>query len=320
MKHIAKQIHDHITNKATKIIVVPHQNPDGDAVGAATAFMEYLLHHGKKAVIFCTTPVGEKWKFLHHADQITSDPSVFKDPEVDTIVMLDSGDLRYAGVDELLKDHKALLINIDHHATNELYGHLNMVDPTAASTTEVLYRLFKHTNTPFNQHSATSLLTGFYYDTDSFTNAATSADAMGIASELMRAGGNVHAVQSNTIKNRSLTSLKFLGTVLSRLQEYEPLGLTYTYITKEDMKENKVTEADGEGIANLLNNLGDTRMALILREIDDGKVKASFRTIHHDVDVAVIAKKFGGGGHKKAAGFTTTGTIQEVLQKILTTA
>jgi phosphoesterase RecJ-like protein len=293
---------------------------DAVAVGAATAFMEYLLHHGKKAVIFCTTPVGEKWKFLHHADQITSDPSVFKDPEVDTIVMLDSGDLRYAGVDQLVKDHKALLINIDHHATNELYGHINMVDPSASSTTEILYRLFKHTNTPFNQHSATSLLTGFYYDTDSFTNAATSADAMAVASDLVRSGGNIHAVQNNAIKNRSLASLKLLGTVLSRLQKYEPLGLTYTYITKQDIENNNITESDSEGIANLLNNLGDTRMALILKETTDGKVKASFRTIHHDVDVAEIAKKFGGGGHKKAAGFTTSGTIEEVLQKILTTA
>jgi phosphoesterase RecJ-like protein len=102
-------------------------------------------------------------------------------------------------------------------------------------------------------------------------------------------------------------------------QKYEPLGLTYTYITKEDIAENQLTEADSEGIANLLNNIGDTRMALILKEIPDGKIKASFRTIHHDVDVSEIAKKFGGGGHKKAAGFTTNGTIQEVLQKILTT-
>lgn len=318
MQHIAEQIHTHI-QQAQKIVVVPHQNPDGDAMGSATAVLHYLHHLEKPGVIFCITPISARWHFLHHSEHATSDPAIFTDKNVDTIIVLDSGDLAYAGIKQLLENHSATIINIDHHNTNEGYGHLNMVIPTASSTTEVLYRFFKHNNIPFNDKMATSLLTGFITDTDSFTNAATSAEALAAASDLVRHGGNLHTVNDSTIKNKTVESLKLWGTVLSRLKKHEVLNLTYTYITHADLTEHNFGEQETEGIANLLNNLDDTTIALILKETGDGHIKGSFRTTKEGVDVSELAKKMGGGGHKKAAGFTTKGTIDEVLNKILTT-
>jgi phosphoesterase RecJ-like protein len=318
MLHLSRQIHGHLVKHATKIIIIPHKNPDGDALGSATAFMGYLNHLKKDAQIFCVTPVAEKWHFLEHSKHITTDPNVFQDPNVNTIVVLDSGDLPYAGVDKLLAPLAAKIINIDHHATNNFFGHFNLVLPAASSTTEVLYNFFKHNYIPFTKNMATSLLTGFITDTDNFSNSATSAEALAAASDLIRQGARLNAVTTSTIKNKSIETLRMWGEVLSRLKRHEALGLAYTYITRSDLQKYNFTESEGEGIANFLNNLGDTQIALILKETLDGHIKGSFRTTHDDVDVSEIAKKMGGGGHKKAAGFTTSGTIDEVLQKILT--
>jgi phosphoesterase RecJ-like protein len=319
MTQLTKQIHQLFT-QAHHIVIIPHQNPDGDAMGSATAFMEYLNHLQKKGTIFCATPISEKWHFLHHPRFSTCDPELFKDTSIDLIVVLDSGDLRYAGVDHLVKDHPAKIINIDHHQTNEHFGHFNLVIPTAASTTEVLYTFFRHNHIPYTPRMATALLTGFITDTDSFTNAATSADAMAAAGELLRHGGNLHTVTGSTVRNKSLESLKLWGIALSRLQKHEPLDITYTYITQEDLKECNIQENEVEGIANLLNNLENTKIAMVLKQTSEGSVKGSLRTTRDDVDVSLIAQKMGGGGHKKAAGFSASGTIQEVLNTILTSA
>lgn len=318
MDHIAKQIHHHL-KQAKLIIIIPHQNPDGDALGAATALYEYLQGLEKTVHIFCATalPPG-RWNFLQHSGRVTTNPEVFNLVGVDTIIVVDSGDLRYAGVEALVKNHSATIINIDHHATNEHFGHFNLVIPTAASTTEVLYRFFKIGQAKLNKKVATSLLTGLITDTDSFSNAATSAEMMHAASDLIRYGGNLQTVTKATLKNKSLNTLRLWGVILERLKKHEPLNLAYTYMTRADLATHGLSDSESEGIANFLNHLEDSKIALMLKETTDGKIKGSFRTTHDDIDVTVFAKRLGGGGHKKAAGFTTDGTIEEVLNRILT--
>ncbi len=315
MNHLHHQIHHHIQN-AHKIVVVPHQNPDGDALGAATAFYEYLLTLGKDASIFCITPPTHKLHFIPHADKVSAHHHVITNPKVDTIVVVDSGDLKYNGIADLVKNHPATIIDIDHHITNERYGHLNLVMPGASSTCEILYHYFHHNHVPVNQKMATSLLAGLSTDTGNFTNSATTASALNASSELIRSGGNFNLVTDSTLRSKSVGALRLWGKVLSRLTVDDITGITYTFLTATDMAECGVPDSESEGIANFLNNLEDNKIALILKETTDGKIKGSFRTTRDDIDVAKLAKLFGGGGHKKAAGFTTTGTINEVLETI----
>ena len=317
MQPIARQIHHHIL-KARKIVIVPHQHPDGDALGAATAFYEYLVGLKKDAAIFCVTPPSHKLNFLPHASLVTAHQPVITDPAVDTIVVLDSGDLRYNGIANLVKNQAAAIINIDHHITNERYGHINLVRPQASSTCEILYHYFHANHLPINQPMATSLLAGITTDTGNFTNAATTASALSVGGELIRSGGNLNLVAAGTVQNKSVSALRLWGAVLSRLATDEPSGITYTYVTQKDLVASGNPDAESEGIANFLNNLDGNRIALILKEAPDGKIKGSFRTTRDDVDVSALAKKLGGGGHKKAAGFTVSGTIEEVLEKVLT--
>ncbi|EKD43482.1 MAG: Phosphoesterase, RecJ protein, partial [uncultured bacterium] len=145
----------------------------------------------------------------------------------------------------------------------------------------------------------------------------TSESAMAAAGDLIRRGGNINLINEHVVRNKSINLLHLWGAVLNRLNKHEALDMVYTYITQADLTTHLVSENDSEGIANFLNNLDEGKMALILKETSDGKIKGSFRTTKDDVDVSALAKKMGGGGHKKAAGFSTIGTIHEVLEKIL---
>ena len=315
--HRASAIHKQIL-KAQKILIVPHQNPDGDAIGSAAAFHEYVTGLGKAAIIFCATPSNPSLSFMLRGTPIHSDPKHFSDKDIDTIVTVDGGDLKYLGIDKFVKDHPATIINIDHHATNVHFGNLNLVITTAASTTEILFRYFRHNGIRINPKMATALLDGLTYDTNYFTNAATSSTALYASGELILSGGNLELITKNTLKNKSITMLKLWGKAFSRLQKDERLDLTYTYLTQADFKELNVSEDDASGISNFLNVLENASAILLLIEMADNKIKGSFRTTRNDVDVSALAKKLNGGGHKKAAGFTADGTIEEVLKVILT--
>lgn len=301
---------------ANKLAIIPHQNPDGDALGSAAAFYEYVTKLGKEAVIFCATTAHSKLAFIPKALDIITDPAALAD--IDTVVVLDSGDLRYAGVDKFLTNHPAAIINIDHHITNERYGKYNLVIPTASSTSEVLYHYFYHNHIPIDKIMATALFTGLTTDTGNFTNSATTASALKVGGQLLRSGGNLKTVYDGTTRNKTVDTLKLWGLALSRLVKHEGHNLAHTYITRADLLECNVPDHESEGIANFLNNLDDANITLILKETAEGTIKGSFRTTKDNVDVAAMAKKLGGGGHKKAAGFTQSGTVAEVLEKILT--
>jgi phosphoesterase RecJ-like protein len=315
MNVMSQKIHTHLL-QAKKTIIVPHQNPDGDAIGSAAALLEFMEQNNRPTEIFCTTTIPTKFGFIPHSHRIQNTESIFLDHAVDTIVVLDSGDLRYAGIDHLLHNHPATIINIDHHPTNENYGHYNLVVPTASSTTEILYYFFQTIRAPINHRLATALLTGLTTDTDNFSNAATKSNTLQIASELIRAGGNLNLINNKTIKNKNINTLRLWGVILGRLQKHPKTNITYTYVLQTDLEKYEVDETESEGIANFLNRLNDTPIVLILKETKNGKIKGSFRTTEENTDVSRLAKIFDGGGHKKAAGFTTEGTVQSVWEKI----
>ncbi len=317
MRKITLQIYDRL-KRAHTIVIVAHPNADGDALGSACALYEHLQKIGLKADIFCTTPLNPRLAFLPHSEKLQTDPEIFANPKLDTIIVLDSGDLQYAGIHNFVKNHPAEIINIDHHHTNQKYGHHNLVISTASSTAEVVYHFLRHVQAQISHRMATSLLTGIITDTDNFTNSATSDTAMAAAGDLIRRGGNLNTINEHVVRNKSINLLRLWGDVLNRLNKHIDLDMVYTYITQKDLDNHQVSETESEGIANFLNNLDEGKMALILKETNEGKIKGSFRTTKDDVDVSAMAKKMGGGGHKKAAGFTTTGTIDEVILKITT--
>ena len=323
-KRTAKQIYNKILI-AKRVLVISHQNPDGDTLGSALAMIRFLESIGKPCTSFCATEVSERMAFLPGVKKVKSNTQIFEDPDIDLIIVLDSGDLRYAGVSQHVEnmDTKPTIINIDHHPTNERYGDINLVIPTAPSTTAILYKFFVVNNIPIDSTIAACLLTGLVTDTGNFTNAATTPAALKIGSQLVIRGGDLKLINEWTLKDKSVDGLKLWGTVLQRLEHHVELDIVFTFVTQEDILKHNVGETEIEGIANFLNNLEDGRAGLILKEQNDGNIKGSFRTTRDDVDVASFARALGGGGHQKAAGFTVQGPtdraishVFEIIQKI----
>ncbi|MFA5052035.1 MAG: bifunctional oligoribonuclease/PAP phosphatase NrnA [Patescibacteria group bacterium] len=309
---IFKKIHDEVM-KAGHILVISHQNPDGDAIGSLIGISHYLHHHQKSHVLFCLTDVPDYLRFIKGTETIRSEEKYLQKNEYDLVIILDSGDLEYAGVARHFRTLKGLpiVINIDHHPTNQLYGHINLVHPAASSTAEIIYHLLDYHRIPFTKEVATALLTGIMTDTGSFTNMATTPSSMEASSRLMAHGARVRDINANTMRNKSLNQLQLWGRALSRLKMNAQTGIVTTVLTQKDFQELKMDEDSSEGISNFLNSVGEAKAVIVLREKSDGTIKASLRTTQPSVDVSKIAKYFGGGGHKKAAGFTIKGTLME---------
>jgi phosphoesterase RecJ-like protein len=306
-----QKIKDEIA-KAKSVLVITHQNPDGDALGSLLGLRHYLVHHRIAYQLFCATTIPEYLKFLPHAEEIKTEAAVLTEQEYDVVIILDSGDLEYAGVAEHFHHLKGLpvVINIDHHGTNTHYGHLNVVNPQASSTAEIIYNILDYFRLPIPKEVATALLTGILTDTGSFSNLSTTPSSMEAASRLLALGAKVREIIDYTFHNKSLKQLQLWGRALARLKEDKETGIITTVLTKKDFDELELEESS-EGIANFLNNVEKAKAIIVLTEKGDGVIKASMRTTHPDVDVSKIAKYFGGGGHKKAAGFSLKGKLVE---------
>ncbi len=318
MNQIIKQIYNQILG-AENILLVTHQNPDGDAIGSVSAMSHFLNTINKTHKTYCVHTTPEKLKQYPHLIDIQNNTQVWSDEKIDLILVLDCGDLKYAGVDEHVNNltHSPTIINIDHHATNKKFGHINLIIDKASSTTEILYHFFRKNNTTINKQISFSLLVGLMTDTENFTNPGTNSHALSAASRLIETGANFNLVKNLFIRDKSIEILKLWGEVFSRLNKHEETDIVYTYVTRKDLLDKNLTDSEVEGIANFLNNLGEGKACLVLKELGEDKIKGSFRTTRDDIDVSTMAQLFGGGGHKKASGFTMEGSIGEVIEKIL---
>lgn len=321
MRHIATHIFSAV-DRAERILLVPHQHPDGDALGSCLAFLSYLQGRQKSAKLFCRTNASPRLSFLPRAETLITDESVWSEWQPDLVIVFDSGDLRYAGIADLVANQtpRPTVIAIDHHVTNERYGDLNLVDPTASSTAEVLYHLFRAQGIRATREMATALMTGLMTDTDNFTNGATTPSALLVGHELLLAGADRRAILASVFHNKTVGTLKLWGATLSRLARHETLDLVYTHVSMQDIVFHRASENDVDGIANYLNALGEGRATLLLKELPDGAYKGSFRTTRDNVDVSLVAKHLGGGGHKKAAGFTVPGPLKTALASVFDAA
>lgn len=307
----AKKIHKAITN-ASEILIVSHQNPDGDTLGSASALATYLKQINKQFGLYCASPVPKQYRFLPHSQIIKNDPSVWE-KKYSIVIVLDSSNTAYAGIAEKLANLKTkpLVINIDHHTTNEKFGDFNLVVTTTSSTTEVLYGFFLSNKIQITDEMATALLTGIITDTDMFSNSGTTKSSMAIASELMKKRAEIKMIKEYLLFDKPISALKLLGVILGRLQIHTVSNIAYTYMTQADLNTYQVLEEELDGVANLLNFLSEGIAALVLKEKKDGTIKASLRTTHDTYNVANIAKLFNGGGHTKAAGFSIIETSME---------
>lgn len=299
-----------ILQEARSVLLISHQNPDGDTLGSALTMAHFLSQRDKNCTHYCATPAAQNYGFLPGYQHMTHDDQVFAQ-HYDVMMIFDSGDLAYAGIKELMPrlQDKPKIINIDHHVTNTFFGDINLVDVSASSTAEIVYDLlsnFEYTLTP---DIATNLLMGIMTDTGHLSNLATTEKSLHISAKLLNSGANYRSI-STYLHTKSLQLLRLWGRILARLHQNHEFNIACTFITHEDLKEFRVEENEALKVTNFLNIMSNVHAVLFLYEKEGGIIKGSFRTTHPLIDVAKIAKLLGGGGHTKAAGFLLPGRIQ----------
>ncbi|MDB4979226.1 MAG: phosphoesterase RecJ protein, partial [Candidatus Peribacteria bacterium] len=228
----------------------------------------------------------------------------------DLIVVVDTADLSLLG--SLYTDHVDLfsdipILNIDHHISNSRYGQMQLIDPTAASATEVLYNWFK--SVPEWQQGmtpdlATLLLTGLITDTRSFQNPNTTPRSLEVAAELLERGARQQEIIQHIYKTKPLTTLKIWGRALNHIQIDAAAHIVWSAISKEDLQEMEATSKETAGILDeLISTIPDADVHVLFTEVEEGGFKASMRS-SAAVDVSRLAgETYGGGGHSRAAGF-----------------
>lgn len=294
--------------------LVAHRNPDGDTLGAMLALGLYLDGISKPHLRFCVDTPAASFRFMPGVTTVKTNTDEILRAAPDLLITFDSGDLRHSGIAELVNrfPNRPRIAVFDHHATNERFGEVNVVQTDAASTTEVVYRYLREIGAPITPEIATNLLTGLCTDTSNFSNPATTTSALRLAGELVSCGARFNSVFGALFRNKSVGVLKLWGAALERLHYNPADGMATTALFLKDFSEAGVPAgASSEGLSNFLSAVLKTPTIMVLREAEGGIVKGSLRTVEN-LDVSEIAKRYGGGGHKKAAGFTTTGTIRLV--------
>lgn len=311
INHLFRQMHEAVQTSG-RILLVAHKKPDGDTLGASSSVLNWLLREGKDVTIFCADKPAEAFRFIDNVHVYTDNPQVFQ-AKYDLVIVFDSGDLRYCGIDQHVPKLEPgyFLVNVDHHGTNVHFGDLNIVLTDASSTAEIVYRFFETNGVHIDDRMATSLLTGLFTDTNSFSNAATNPIAVDAFSKLVAAGGRHQDIKKHLLFDKSIESLKIWGLLLSRLHHNKKLDVVSTYLLLKDAEQ--VGTDIIEGVSNFLNEVTTgTDTILFLRELPGNKVKGSMRSVKRNI--ATVAKLIGGGGHNKAAGFTVNGRIEETLK------
>lgn len=335
-KKLYEQVWDEI-KKAQKILLIGHRKPDGDALGSMCAMKSFLEQMGKEVKMGCVDKPTQKYAFLPYFEWIGTE---IEPSQADLVIILDCGahymtnfhekypelipgiedaknvvgdvyaDENYA--DKVYTDEgvrfarensqkKPFIINIDHHSSNDNFGHLNIVEPESASTTLILYKIFKYLDVQITSQMATCLLTGIYNDTGSFMHSNTSKEALDASAELLRLGAKISPMIKSLFKSNSIETLKLWGKVFANSKITEDNYLI-SVVRREDIDDDKDMD-HLSGAIDYLNMVPGVDYTMLIKE-DRGHIKGSLRTRRDDIDLSEIAKKYGGGGHSKAAGFS----------------
>jgi phosphoesterase RecJ-like protein len=297
-------------------LVVSHIQPDGDAA-SSTCAVGWLLHQlNKKYTMVNEGKIPDKFKYLWGYSTISDFSSIDINKKFKYIITVDCADYSRIGrVNELFAED-AIILNIDHHPTNDRYGAINFIDNDAAATVVLLYDLLENMKISWSLDIANCIYTGLLTDTGGFRYANTSTKVMRIASALITHGVNANHMAEELLEKLTVPHIYLLKKALNSLSFSGNKQISWVHLSLEDMKSSNASSEDVEGIVNYPRNIEGVEVGIFFKEIEDNKVKVSFRS-SGKVDVAQLAQVFGGGGHVLASGATMEGSIEEVTPIIL---
>ncbi len=306
----------HTIQEAETFLITTHIHPDGDAIGSLIGLTHALRKKGASVDMALSTEIGERFEFLVKKKEII-EPSGLRS-HYDVAIILDIGSENRTGFQEQIRALDTVMINIDHHATNEGFAQFDHVDVDAASTSQIVYYLIKEAGLPLDVEVAEGLYLGMVTDSRNFQNANVSYDTFTAAAELLRTGIKIPTLTRFLTQNRSVQDLKVLGLGLSRLKTVAESKIVYTDIRREHLKEMGANHrhAWSSGIFGYLITLSSVVVAVTFVESEENLTYCEFRA-KEGFDVSRVAVHFGGGGHKAAAGCSQQKQTDEFIAEVI---
>lgn len=300
--------------RAGNVLVITHIGPDGDALGSLTAVGLALRQWNKQYTLACDDGTLSRFSYLALSDEIQKMPDAHV--RYDLIVAVDCGDETRMGQSyATLADPKPPILNIDHHITNTQFGDINLVDPQATSTTEILYTLFQVMKLPISREIAMSLLTGLVTDTLGFRTMGVTPRTLKIASDLMDAGADLTLATTYGLSMKPMSTLRLWQVGLDQMRLEE--GLLWTTINRTALRSVGLSNpSSSAGLVNLLADVDEVVMSAVLMEMSDGTVRVGFRC-RPPYNVSELALNLGGGGHPLAAGCTLDGPLHRAESLVI---
>lgn len=312
-------------SQAKNILIIGHTSPDADALASVGAMVEVSKLFGSEIYAYADDKQPGAYNFICNENLVTSEePGDLK--IFDVILILDCGSISRTGLELRLRNlisaaakglikSRPYIIEFDHHEPQETYADLEIKDTNKASTTELIYQFLKVNGIIITKRLADCILIGLMTDTGHFLHANSSPEALAVASEMLMRGAALPMIIDKTVRNKSFSALKVLGRALENMKFNPETGFVSSALSERELAtlltpEERDSQGDLFGdIASFLSCLTGVRVALFLRE-ENGKIKGSLRTNLDEIDVAQLASNWGGGGHKKAAGFSLKGKLQ----------
>ena len=309
-----ERVADELRNR-DRFLLTAHEGPDGDALGSLLGMHKVLTQLGKDSVMFMAAkefPLPIEYRFLPLEEVFHEAPADMADR---TVVFLDCGNIDRMPVEWLTSGGNDV-INIDHHHDNTRFGDLNLVEVGASCTAEIVYDLARLLGAAITPEIASALYVGLITDTGKFMYENTNAHTHRVAADLIEAGVNVDETYRRLYEHVPLEKLRLVSRALDGISSYVDGRLVVSYITMADYEATGAGEEMTEGLIDNLRSIEGVKVAAVIRDLGDrGRAarKVSLRSSAGDVDVSAIARQNGGGGHKRAAGFSTDLEFEQLV-------
>ena len=295
----------------TPILITGHINPDGDAIGSALALKLLLTSMNIEATVSFDITGDLPSNLDHLPYKLITTPT---EKRYKTVFVFDCGNSsRLGSLEELVLNSDKVVV-VDHHI-DPTFGDLQMIDPNAASTTQVLYRILKDEELEISKEIADCLMTGLITDTGRFQYSNTDAEVFTIAADLMSLGANLSLISEKIYGSIELNALKLQSAVIDRLELDQDLMFIYSIVYQDDYKKFNTTSSETDSLIDVVRLAKESNIALLLKEQNDGSFKGSLRS-RTDFNVQQLASFFDGGGHKAASGFSTNLSIDEIIKNV----
>ncbi|MDO4482077.1 MAG: bifunctional oligoribonuclease/PAP phosphatase NrnA [Bacillota bacterium] len=302
-----------VLDKADKILFLTHVIADGDAAGSAAALCRTMRERGKTAHIFTGEKLPDNIKFLEFEGFIANEDDLLD--EYDVSAAIDCSDTGRFKSRQAYFERGKTTVNIDHHETNGGFADFNYVDPEAAATGEIVFKLIQEAGWDISPKTAEGIYTAIVTDTGQFQYSSTTAETHRIAAALHDSGIDLNYISVNVYQNVRKNMYILQGEIFNTLEFREDDRFAIAFSDLDMLKRTESEIQDTDGIVELVRNINTVEVAAFAKEIEPGVMKLGFRS-KYDINVAELASKFGGGGHIKAAGCTIKGSIEDVKKEL----